>query len=226
MRINMNKSETILGWCYLVFQTLILPLVLTIGNLYLPTPFTEGELNILLFAVNFLAVWGIFHKFLWRSLKVALRNPLGCLKAAAWGFAVYYLGNLIVSYLIYFLSPGFFNVNDQTIAGMAQSNYTLVALGVVVLVPVTEEIFYRGLIFGKLYNRSKWAAYVVSTLVFSLLHVTGYIGMYDPKTLILCFLQYLPPSIGLAFAYAKSDTIWTSVLIHTTVNVLGILSMR
>ena len=96
----------------------------------------------------------------------------------------------------------------------------------VVLVPLTEELLYRGLIFRPLYNKSPLAGYVISTFIFSALHVVSYIGSYSPLHLALCFLQYLPASICLGWAYARSDSIWSPVMIHMTINFIGALSMR
>ena len=45
-------------------------------------------------------------------------------------------------------------------------------------------------------------------------------------TLLLCFCQYIPAGICLGWAYAKSGTIWCPVLIHMTVNQIGMLFMR
>lgn len=226
MILKMTKWEAILGKAYFLFQFFLLPWLLALGSTYLPVPLSDSALNAILFFINFLAVWGIFHKFLWHSLKYAVKRPVDTLIAAGMGFGIYYLGNILVSYLILFLSPDFFNVNDSNIAGMAQENYFLVALCVVVLVPVVEEVFYRGLIFGRIYSRNKWAGYIISVLCFAFIHIAGYIGLYDWKTLGLCLIQYIPAGIGLAFAYQKSQTIWTSVLIHALVNLTGILAMR
>ena len=63
-----------------------------------------------------------------------------------------------------FVYPDFSNVNDTSIMELTQQNYTLMAIGTVLLVPVVEETLYRGVVFGSLYKRSRVAAYTVSTL--------------------------------------------------------------
>ena len=109
---------------------------------------------------------------------------------------------------------------------MVADDYTLMIIGTVLLVPITEELLYRGLIFASLYNRSRVLAYIVSTLAFAALHVYTYIGTYPPEQLLLCLLQYLPAGICLGWAYAKTDSIWTPVLIHMTVNTIAVSAMR
>ena len=109
---------------------------------------------------------------------------------------------------------------------MVQENYTFLAFGTVLLVPVAEEALYRGLIFGQIYNRNRLAAYIISSVVFAAIHVISYIGLYEPIHLMLCLLQYLPAGLCLGWAYANSDTIWAPILMHITINQISILSMR
>ena len=69
-------------------------------------------------------------------------------------------------------------------------------------------------------------AYLLSMSIFSAIHVAGYVGMTDWLTLLLCFFQYLPASFALAWSYHRSGSIFTSVLTHTVVNLIGKLAMR
>ena len=102
----------------------------------------------------------------------------------------------------------------------------MMALCVVVLVPVVEETLYRGLLFGRLYSKNHFLGYAVGTLVFALVHVLGYVGQYDALRLGLCLLQYIPAGLALSWAYVESDSIWAPVLMHMTINLIGMLAMR
>ena len=42
----------------------------------------------------------------------------------------------------------------------------------------------------------------------------------------MCFVQYLPAGLMLAWSYEKSNTIVTPILIHTVINAIAIYSMR
>ena len=221
-----NRTETIAGFIFLGIQLLALSPVLLIVNLLLPVPMSDAILNFLFFSINFISAAIIFRKFLINGAKTALSAPFLCLRSAFLGFAAYWIGNILVSMFINKVYPEFFNVNDSNLSQMTQDNFPLMALGTVLLVPVTEETLYRGLIFGKLYNRSPVLAYVVSTLAFATLHVSGYIGLYDPLHLLLCLLQYVPAGLCLGWAYASSNTIWAPILLHITVNQIAIFSMR
>lgn len=221
-----NRSETVSGFIFLAIQLLALQPALLLVNLLLPTPMSESTLNFLFFTINFISVAVIFRKYLIRSGKTAISAPFSCLRSTFLALVGYWGGNMLVSILIQNVYPEFFNVNDSSLSQMTQENFSLMAFGTILLAPVTEEVLYRGLIFGKLYNRSPLLAYFVSTLCFSALHVTGYIGMYAPFHLLLCLLQYVPAGLCLGWAYAKSDTIWAPILLHITVNQIAIFSMR
>ncbi len=226
LSISMTRREYLFGWAYLLVDLFALPLLLNAGNLHLPKPLSETELNLVYFLVNFLVVLIIFHKFLGKSLRQAIRNPWRCLRFAVLGFILYYLAMIAVSYGITYIKPDFVNVNDAAVMDMTQEQYTLMSIATVFLVPVTEETLFRGILFQGFHKRSRLLAYAVSVLVFSVIHISGYIGTQDTLTLLLCFVQYLPASIALAWAYEKADTILAPMLIHMTVNQIGISAMR
>ena len=191
MRQTMNTRERYAGWFYFGFQLLVLPELLMLCNSLLPRPMGSAQLNIALFILNFAVILAIFHRFLWNGLTVACKNVWRTLKSAFLAFCVYYVSNILVSGLILRIMPEFFNVNDSSIDTMAAQSYTLMTFCVVVLVPVVEETLYRGLLFGRLYSKSKWLGYVVSVAVFAAIHVIGYVGQYELRQLALCALQYL-----------------------------------
>ena len=222
----MSRKEIICGLSYLAIQLLFLPILLLFVNSLLGSPLSDAQINFVYFGVDFLCVTLIFHRFLLNSAKQAVADIFRCLRFAAIGFVLYWVGSSVMSMGIYYFYPEFYNVNDQSIMEMTQQNQTLMTIGTVLLVPVVEETLYRGVIFGGLYRCNRMIAYIVSTVVFSALHVVGYIGYYEPLHLVMCFLQYIPAGICLAFAYVKADTIWAPILMHMSINQIGILATR
>ena len=222
----MTRTEKTLGWIYLVMELFVVQIILLFINTVLPEPMSEAELNFVYFALNFLVITLIVHRFLIESGKLSLADPIACLQAAFFGFLGYWVMNIVLSLIIDAVYPDFYNVNDAGISQLTQENYLLMSVGTVVLVPLAEEMLYRGLVFGLLYNKSRILAYIVSTVAFSALHIIGYIGSFEPLHLLVCFLQYIPASLSLAWAYAKADSIWAPVLIHMTINQIATLAMR
>ena len=226
LSVTMSRREMILGLVYLAVQLLLLPILLVAGNALLGNLLSDAQINFVFFAIDFLCVTLIFHKFLLHSAKLALTSLFRCLRSAAIGLMLYWIASTLLGMLILYVYPGFSNVNDQSIMELTKQNQTLMSIGTVFLVPVAEETLYRGVIFGGLYRRNRVIAYLVSTLVFGALHVVGYIGLYEPLHLIMCFAQYIPAGLCLAYAYVKADTIWAPILMHISINQIGILAMR
>lgn len=224
--LPLTKSERSLGFVYIIIQLFVLPSVLGLINVCLPRPLSESSLNFVFFCINFLCVAVIFRRFLWKSLLIAKENLWRCLRYAFLGYLLYYVANVLITMGIEWIDSDFYNVNDQSIMTMVQEQFTLLSAATVFLVPVAEECLYRGVLFRGFYDKSPLAAYSLSALLFAMIHVIGYVGVYDWLTLLLCYVQYLPAGLSLAWAYRKSDTIITPILMHMTINQLGILAMR
>lgn len=226
LSVTTTFHERLWGLIYLALQLLILPSLLVLCNLLFHLQLTDSKINFLFFALNFICVTVIFHRFLLDNGKNALRAPLFVMATTIGGYFLYTFFSSVVSILIQGLYPDFFNVNDSYISTMVADDFKLMIVGTVFLVPITEESLYRGLIFGSLYNRSRVLAYAVSTLAFAALHVISYIGAYSPIHLLFCLLEYIPAGLILGWAYARTDSLWTPILIHTLVNGIAVSVMR
>ena len=223
---QLSRNEVIAGWSYYAFSMLALPIVLQYANAALDYPLNEAKLNFVFYAANFAAVIMIFRRLLKLNLQIAVRRFFPVLWYALLGYLGYSALTGILTNLIQILVPGFANVNDMSIAAMADNELTLMAIGTVFLVPVAEELFYRGLMLRHLAGKSRILAYCVSMGVFALVHVVGYIGVYSPMTLLLCFIQYLPAGYCLAWCYSSTGTIITPILMHMVVNAYGLANLR
>ena len=226
LSISMTRRETILGWIHLLFSLFALPVVLYLINGLLNGPLSDTEVNLAFMGLNFLAVGLIFRRFLTSSVKAAANRPWRVLTFAAAGFALYYLGSIAIATVIVFVSPDFSNVNDNAVIGLFQEHAALMSIFTVLLVPVAEETLYRGLLFQGFQRKSRLLAYCLSTVIFAGIHVVGYIGSADLITLCLCFAQYLPAGITLAWAYEKADTIAAPMLMHMIINMIGTTAAR
>ena len=224
---KLTPNDSVFGIIYYLLQLLVIPGILVVANMFLwNNILSEAQANVICFSLNFVAVLIIFRKFLRKELRFAVANPWPILRWAGIGFLIYMAGNTVVGLVITAIEPSFANINDAAIMEMVKENWGLMTLGTVIFVPIVEECFYRVLIFRNLYTRFPVLAYAVSMVIFSIAHVAAYIGVESFGTLALCFLQYLPAGFALAFAYRRSGSIFASVLIHMTVNQIGMLAMR
>ena len=226
LSVNFTKAELILGWIYMPLQLLVIPLLFNIANMLLGNPISLTDLNFCFFCFNFLCVTIIFRKYLLGNLKTFFARPLRGFAAASAGFLGYWASSILMSMLIVTVYPEFVNANDEAIEVMVKDNFALMTIGTVILVPITEELLFRGLIFRSIYNRNRFLAYTISAVAFSLPHVLSYIGAYDPLLLLLCFVQYLPAGLCLAWSYVRGDTIFAPIVIHAAINYVSINALR
>ncbi len=234
--ISMTRTEHLLGWYYLAFQALLLPYIISVVLLILFPGSGNTELNLSLFFLNFAAAAVIFRRY-WLESFLDLEGRVFPIiwKSLLFLFAAKITG-IVMNDFIFFYCPQYFrytdtgpvliNLNDAHIAQMAREQYVLMAIATVFLVPPTEEILHRGVVFGSLYPKSPVLACIVSTVLFAAVHVTGYIGMGDPVYFVICFLQYIPPALCLCWLYTSTDSIFAPILMHMMFNAIGILSVR
>ena len=222
----MSRSEKIWGFLYMAFSLIALPSLMQIFNSKLAAPMDPITLNFTFYCVNFLAVCIIFRKFLRDSLVSMWRDLWNFLQAVVLGYVAYWAAKRAVDFLMDYFLPNFQNLNDASITAMAQANRTLMTIAVVILVPLTEEVLYRGLIFRNLYRQSQVAAYLVSMAAFAAIHVLTFIGSESVTTLVISFLQYLPAGLCLAWTYTKADNLFAPVIVHALVNAIAIGAVR
>ena len=221
-----DRRETSWGIRYLLFEVAILPRLLAAGNLLLGLPVSVTWLNVIIFSINVLAVLIIFRRFLMLTLKHALSQTWQILGSALLGLGLYWLLSLLLGLVFMATVPGFVNVNDSNVMEMAVQDFIPMAVSTVLLVPVGEELLFRGALFGGFYPHHPKAAYVLSILGFCFAHISSYIGAYPMPTLLLCFVQYIPAGFCLAWAYRRSGSILTPILMHAVINAAGMLAMR
>lgn len=222
----LSRKEKLCGTVWLLFEALLFSSVLQYLNHLLPTPLPQAQVNFVFFAVNFAVVAFFLRNYLSDQLQLVPRVMGKILLTAAVGFVAYWALNFLVSGLILALDPHFSSVNDNAVSELAAENYGLMLFGTVILVPVTEESLFRGILFRGVYDRSPALAWVLSVGIFALVHILGYIGAYSPAQLLLCFLQYIPAGACLAAAYRLSGSLFSPILIHAAVNFVGMMALR
>ncbi|MEM7133707.1 MAG: type II CAAX endopeptidase family protein [Chloroflexota bacterium] len=86
-------------------------------------------------------------------------------------------------------------------------------VGLVIVAPLWEELFFRGFIHNAIRNRmGMWGGILVSSLLFGLYHMV-------PLQIVGAFLLGLP----LAWAYEKTGSLWLIIYMHALNNLLAFL---
>lgn len=217
----MTRTESMLGWLWLAFQTLLLSSLL----LLLAAPLGAAWISFLYHLISAAAVSLIFHRFLQKALRTFRREWRRALGVIALSLAAHYLTQAALTALLDAVYPGFSNVNDNSIRLMGAQHPVLIALATVVLAPVSEEGLFRGLIFHSARRPGRLAAYAITVAAFAALHVMGYVGSYPAPRLLLCFLQYLPAGFLLTLAMDKTGSIVSPICIHAVINAVAMLGI-
>ena len=143
------------------------------------------------------------------------------------GFALYYAGTWAVQALEHLLAGQVTIYNNETVNDLIFENrYVMLAVSVI-FAPVIEETLVRGVVFGTIRPASRVLAYIVSALLFTLMHNWQYFGLYPALSILLSCLPYIPASVALAWVYEKGGTIWAPITLHALINAMsfGLLTL-
>ena len=97
---------------------------------------------------------------------------------------------------------------------LADVDWVQLAPWFVLILPLAEEVLFRGYVFANLERRaSLWAAYLVSASLFAIVHLN-----------LSGFLVYLVVGVFFAAAYRRTGNLVAAILAHVTYNgsVLGV----
>ena len=218
------------------WKDLLLYLVGCVGSYFLFSLIVAmiyGELNLTVTflgaLLNFLCFTGGVYLFGVRRGKLSWQG-IGLLPAKNFMLAV--VGSLAITLLLNFFRyivllvlivatgadmsslagrEAYFQIGMDTWQGVVLS---LVGIGI--LAPIGEELFFRGLLYDWFRQKMPlWAAVVISSVLFGLAHYDSWMVM------ISTFIM----GVGLALAYQYTKSIWTSILIHIFTNFGSILLM-
>lgn len=134
-----------------------------------------------------------------------------------------YILSAVVAYIYEILGVSGVSDNQDTINLALNSSAKIpMIISVVIFAPIVEEILFRKLLFGTLEENFKFPSVVViiiSTLVFSLIHVAG------GGNLIYIF-QYIPLAFVITFSYYISNrNIFVPMGIHFLNNLISVIAV-
>ena len=225
----MTYGEQIAGVVFFVIYLLVLPFVTNplfdLAGRLLAVSISAAMRDVLYYYILFAVTIIIFHGFLARTSRHLMDNLGGACKTAAAGLVGLYGLNELVYRLTNLIFTNRTNLNDSTISAQIDDAPHMTLLIVIFLAPFVEEVLFRGLVFGNLKSRSRALAYVVSCLLFALLHVWQFAVVKQDVTYFLLMIQYLVPGLVLAWAYDHSGTLWASIGLHAAVNALSVWAM-
>ena len=222
--LTLTEQEGLLGGLYLAAEMTLVPSLITIlGHQF--GGFSEGTANYLFYWINAVCCGFVFRQLLLESLVRAGQRFGRFLLTVLAGFLILLSANQLMTGLAQMLIPDFINANNASVAQLVRENPVSMTLGLVLLVPLAEECLFRGLLFVGLADKSRYGAYALSVLAFCAIHVVGYLGTVEPLTLVICFVQYIPSGLVLAWSCEQSGSMIAPILIHAAINAGSILTL-
>lgn len=225
-KARFTRSEFYRGWVFFVLYLLVFPLFTGWLQMILSQRFDfflqAPEFSLIYYFLLLCAALLLFWSFLRQSFDILLddlpENLTAFLVGLVGGGALHVLFSCIP-----------LPVEDPNPASYSYSFYLSPAATVVVLVllmPILEEIFFRGLLFGSLRSYSRGLAFAVSILGYGLFCVLPFVWTPtgpNPAYLLL-LLRYLPTSAALTWCYDRGGSVWSAIALHMALNglVLGL----
>ena len=161
----------------------------------------------------------LFWSFLRHAGNILMRFLPENLLALVTGLAM----ALVLGFLFNRLPWPLENPNPVTWAEQYAYSPAATVLIVVVLVPIVEEVLFRGLVFGALRRRSRTVAWIASVALFMVYSVWTFAVAYgDARYLILAF-QYLPMALGLTWCYDRGGSVWSAALLHAVLHAIMLI---
>ena len=210
---NLTKTEWKNGLIAMTVAMFLLP-----GLLAFIPGLSEAMLNFTAYFISVGTAVYFLRRFLAKNVGVALARPFATLYLASLAFTE------VTYYIAWLVSPDYVNLNNQTVQSLLATDLPLILITTVVLAPIAEECFFRGLLFRGIYDRSPVWAWVLSVGLFALGHVAGYIGMYTLPEMLVSLLIYIPAGIILNVTYRRSGSIISPIIAHAIINLMAALA--
>ena len=222
----MLRRERICGWIWLPIHMIVLPLFL-VPVLYLligPDKMTDAGANVIYYMISFLFVLVAF----WSFLREGFDRFVGNLRAAVLAMVIAYALQLVLSLGLQALMGVFGELetpNNDAIGELANLEYKKMFAVAVLMAPITEEVLFRGVLFGSLAQKHRWLGWVLSVAVFCLYHVWQFAIVEQDWTVLISAIEYIPLTVAITYCYDRTQTIWTPIFFHIFTNSLALAFM-
>ena len=220
----MSRREKIAGWIYLPIHVVVLPLFLgtviyLLSGGKVPDDVT---LNVIYLLIGLIFLLVTQFRFFHDSYVVLTRNFRRALTTMLLGYFILMLCGAAMNLLSALFGSLPSSPNDEAVNELAQMDMRRVVATAVIMAPIVEETLFRGMIFGSLRGKSRFAAYAVSMILFALVHTWQYAVVAHSFAPLLSAVLYLPIGFVLAFCYDRTGSIWTPIFFHMFYNALAL----
>lgn len=169
------------------------------------------------YIMTVLTMW-VFWSFMEHGLDILKKHPKENAVAFLSGFA----GAIVLDLLIHLLPWPMENPGHITWKAEYAYSPAATILIVVILMPVIEEVLFRGLLFGSVRRHNRVLAWILSVGLFMLYNVWPFAAVYGDLSYLIIALQYLPAALMLTWCYDRGGSIWSPVALHIVWNAVAL----
>ncbi len=225
---SMRLGERIFCWSLLPLFSAAAPLLLGLILARTHTTMSPAVANAVIYLPALLLVLAVLHRWLRESFAVAAQAPLRLVYRVVGSYGVLFLLSLLQNLLLHGALgvPEAANPNQDAVNVIAETDFSKTFAVAVLAAPIVEESIFRGSIFGTLREKSRWAAWLVTVLLFAFFHLWDSLLFDYQPSLWIALLDYVPGGLALCLCYEWTGTVWGPILLHMLTNALGLLAQR
>ena len=142
-----------------------------------------------------------------RNAAAAITSGVG------WGIGAWVISTLVAGAVVFVLEALGIEPEPQAAElAIAMLDPWLVIVAVVILAPIAEEIFFRGVVFNALLREGgpRWA-FIGSSALFAIIHVS-----------LVALLPIFLLGLALAWVYRRTGNLLAPIVMHATVNGISV----
>ena len=176
------------------------------------------------YAISFVLIVLTMRGYMRREFDGLLDRPIGSVVTLIMSFLAFMTLLYIVSFAIIAIVGDMDADAAETVLDITKVNFEVLFIFRVLVLPVVEEVLYRGVVFCRLVEHRRIVIYAVSILLYIVGNTwTAFVFNFDIRLFVLA-LQYVPTGFVCAYCYDRSGNLWTSIIFHMLANALLILA--
>jgi membrane protease YdiL (CAAX protease family) len=173
-------------------------------------------INAVMFSIMFLVIFLMLRKEIIRDIKLFFKNFSTYLNISTPIFILGFIAQILIGITLILITKTK-PANQTSVTNMP---IWFLIVFAIVIGPAVEEGFFRGFL-GK-FIKNKTTFIIVSSLLFSLMHVIPY-AFFSPVQWVFV-LQYAAVAVPISLVYAKTNNIATSYFFHLCWNSISLLT--
>lgn len=223
-RPQLTRREQLRGLVFFALYFLVFP-VLKMGvewfldhffGLFLSEAMSAAVYYLILGVLTFI----VFGSFLKNSLDILVDFLPENLLAFATGL----VGAEVLQFLVNRLPWPVENPTAPSWAGQYAYSPAATIVIVVILMPLIDEVLFRGLVFGSLRRYSRPLAWAITVLLFMIYNVWTFAVAYGEARYLVLAFQYLPMALALTWCYDRGGSIWSAAVLHAVLDAITLFN--